>query len=574
MTNQDIINEIRGKIDIVDLVGEYLPLEKKGKNFFGICPFHNDVNPSLSVSREKQIYKCFSCGASGNVFNFVMDYEHLDFRTVLNILGEKAGVSTGDLVVKTRETKYDKFYEIYDFVNKYFQNNLNTPFGQKAREYLAQRQIGEEEIKKFSIGLALSDSKALYKILKEKEYNLVELENLGLITDKNDMFINRIMFPIEDQFGRVVAYSGRIYDKSDSNKYVNTKETIIFKKGECLYNYQGAKEQARKSKFVILTEGFLDVIRLSTIGYDNAVALMGTALTKEQINLLKKTSQNIYLFLDGDEAGINASLSIGEELQKEKLNVKVIPLTNDYDPDTYIIERGKDSFLNLLEEALPFYEFKIQAMKKNINFDNDLELSKYIDSVLKEISLVDDEIRREIMLKKFAKDVELSYNTLEKRLGEYLKTKPVKVKKEAEKPKKNRLSKYDKAAYALIYAMLNSEMAIKKYRKASIQMPSKVLKGLADEIVYYYNKFSEINMADFYSYLYDKNDLLELYEEIIREEYEFVIDESVIEDFIEVIAEYIKRQEIERLKKLIEEEADPIEKAKITDKIRKLRIGE
>lgn len=575
MVGQDVINEIRSKVDIVDFVGEYIPLVQKGKNFFGVCPFHNDTNPSLSVSREKQIYKCFSCGASGNVYTFLMDYDHVDFRTALSILGRKVGVETGDLAVSVRANKHDKYYKIYDFAVKYYQNNLNTNEGEKAREYLLKRGIDKETIKEFSIGLALKEKDALFKILEQKEHNMVELENIGLVTENYDMYINRIMFPLADPEGNTVGFSGRIYDSSDANKYVNTKETVIFKKGQCLYNYHNAKEHARRANSIILVEGFMDVIKLFTIGFRNVVALMGTAMTSDQVSLIKKLSSNVYLALDGDNAGQNATLTIANELEKHNLKIKVLQFKEDEDPDTYITENGKESFQSLFESALDFYDFKMNAMKKNVNFDNDISLAAYVDKVLKETSIIEDEIRIEIILKKLAKESNLSYNTLEKRLQECKSKQKPKTVVEIKVPKeKTTLDKYDKAAYGLIYAMLNNHLAIKKYKKANVQMTSRVLKGLADEICYYHNKFGNINEADFYTYLQDHDDLLAMYDSIIAENFDFEITEDLVDDLIVVIDEFIKRQEVKRLKKMIEEEQDPLKKAKISDKIRKLRIGE
>ena len=229
--NIDLINQIRSKVDIVDIISEYIPLTQRGKNFFGVCPFHDDTNPSMSVSREKQIYKCFSCGASGNVFNFLMDYEHISFREALVLLSEKTGINIGNIKVKKENNKYEEYYKIYDLALKYFQNNINTNYGKEAREYLKNRNIDEDIIKEFSIGLALSSRDSLYQLLTKKKYNNQVLNSLGLTINNYDNFIDRIIFPLWDVSGKVVGFSGRIYSVNNKqNKYVNTKETPIFKK--------------------------------------------------------------------------------------------------------------------------------------------------------------------------------------------------------------------------------------------------------------------------------------------------------------------------------------------------------
>ena len=581
MNNQDLVNEIRQKIDIVDLISEYIPLVQKGKNYFGVCPFHNDTNPSMSVSREKQIYKCFSCGASGNAFNFIMDYDHIEFKEAIKVLGEKAGIEVKGLTVAPKITKYDRFYEMYDLANKYYQNNINSKEGQRAKQYLEQRHIDDELVKEFGIGLALDNHYALTTILSNKDYSIKELEQIGLASNNHDTYINRIMFPLHDISGRVVGFSGRIYDDSNLNKYLNTKETIIFKKGECLYNYHIAREYARKLKYVIIVEGFMDAIRLSQIGYKNVVALMGTAMTSEQMQLVKKLSTNVYLSLDGDGPGQNATLNIGEELTKLGLNVKVIAMPSDkkeHDPDEFIIKYGKERYISLLESALNYSDFKINYLKQGVNFNSDLELSKYINSVIKEVSLMKDEIRREIILKKLAIETNLSYNTMEKRLNEYLEFQKVVAKEETPKvvatQEKTRPNKYEKAAYALIYGMVNDPWVIRKFEKEDVRLFTKELRYLASEICYYYRKYGTINMADFYTYLTDKEELLVVYNFIINLDYEDEISVKAIEDYITVIKEYNVRQEIKRLSDLVKKENDPIEKAKIAERIRLLRIGE
>lgn len=574
MNNQALYNDIRNKVDIVDLISSYVPLVQKGKNYVGICPFHNDNHPSMSVSRDKQIYKCFACGAGGNAFNFIMDYEHVDFYEALRIISDKTGVSIDGIHVKKTSTKYDKLYEMYDLANKLYQNNINTKEGKRAKEYLLNRGLNEEVIKTFEIGLSTNNDDDLYKLLTKKGYDTLTLEKIGLTSGVGDIFRKRIMFPLYDVNGRCVAFSGRIYTESHKNKYVNTKETPIFIKGNCLYNYHRAKEEARNKGSIIIMEGFMDVIRAYTIGYKNVVALMGTALTTEQTNLIKKLSWNVYLCLDGDEAGRNANIKNGEILEKFGINVKVIPLSDDDDPDTYILKNGKKAFDDLYSSAVSFTDYKLHALKLGVNFDSDIELTNYVNNVLKEVSKVKDELRCEIILKKLAKETNLSYNTLEKRLEEY-KLKQNKEQEVIVKPravKKN--TKIEKATYGFIYAMLTSSKAINKYEENNLVLMDDISRYLASEIAYYYKKFGHISLADFYTYLQDKLDLLELYNKIIMIEDADLIDDKVIDDYILVIKSYSKSQEIKRLEKLMRETLDDIEKSKIFEQIRLLKLKE
>ena len=574
MNNQNIFNEIREKIDIVDLIGEYVPLVQKGRNFFGVCPFHNDTNPSMSVSREKQIYKCFSCGASGNIFTFVRDYEHMDMKDVLELLAAKVGITISNNSVSRKTTKYDKLYEIYELANKFYQNNINTKDGQKAKEYLKNRGITEDIIKEFEIGLSLDNMDSLTKVLTKKGYDLYTLDKIGLSSNNHDLFINRIMVPIHDINGKTVAFSGRVYNKQSDHKYVNTKETEIFKKGHLLFNYYRCKEEARRNKYVIIMEGYMDVFRAFSIGAKNVVAIMGTALTEEQTNLIKKLSNNVYLCLDGDAPGQKATLSVGEQLEKVGINLKVIRLTNDEDPDTYILKYGKDKFYDLIDKAISFSDFKLESLKKGVNFNSDLELSHYIDSVIRETSLINDEIRREIILKKLALETNLSYNTLEKRLSGYLDKKRPRDIIIEEKKVNNKLSMYDKAVYGMIYAIIINKKYLKLFQEESLYFINQKPRYLLTEIEYYYKKYGNIEIADFYTYLIDKKELLDLYNNIISYMDNNNITDEAVNDFIKVIKSYNVKQEIKRLNELMEKETDDLEKSKIANQIRLLRIGE
>ena len=460
-----LTNQIRNRVDIVDIIGERIPLTAKGKNFFGVCPFHDDTNPSMSVSREKQIYTCFSCHATGNVFTFLMNYEHMEFKDVLKYLGDRVGIDTGSIKITKKNTKYDKLYKAYNLSLKYYQNNLNSSFGKLAKDYLLKRKIDEKIIKEFEIGLSLDKRDDLTKLLQAKEYDLVTLNRIGLSSDDHDVYSNRIMFPLYDTNGRVVGFSGRIYKDKDQSKYVNTKETDIFKKGELLYHYHIAREECRKSSSVIVMEGFMDVIRASTIGIKNTVALMGTALTNEQINLLKRLSNNIILCLDGDDPGQNATLKIGNILLEQGIETKVIKLPNPDDPDTYILNNGKERFIGLIDSAINFSDYKFQRLKENVDFRSDEETANYINEVLKETAKIEDPIRVEVVLKRLAKEFNIGYNTLEMRINSYIKEKPKKEKEFIPQKKTTRKDKYTKAYEQIIYFMLNNDWVITQVEK-------------------------------------------------------------------------------------------------------------
>ena len=570
--NNDIANTIRSKVDIVDIIGERIPLVAKGKNFFGVCPFHDDTNPSMSVSREKQIYTCFSCHATGNVFTFLMNYEHMDFKEVLKYLGDRVGINTGNIKITNKTNKYTKLYEAYNLSVKYFQNNLNSSYGTKAKEYLIDRKIDENAIKEFEIGLSLDTKDDLTRLLQKKDYDLVTLNRIGLSSDNHDIYNDRIMFPLYDINGRCVAFSGRIYKDVDQNKYLNTKETEIFKKGELLYHYHIAKEECRIKKSVIIMEGFMDVIRASTVGVKNTVALMGTALTKEQINLIKRLSNNIILCLDGDDPGQHATLSIGEALLENNIEAKVIVLPNPEDPDSYILKNGKDSFISLIENAVNFTDYKLRRLKDNVNFTSTEETSKYINSVIEETSKINDEIEREVILKRLAKEFDIGYNTLEMRLNRLLQKKPKKEQVIIPKRIVEKKDKYRKAFEQLFYFMLNNDWVITRVENERLIFPEEVMRSTCSEIIYYYKKYGSINEADFYTYIQDKEKIQNFLNSVLAGNYNEKTTEEELVEYFEVIKEYSKNQEIKRLTNLMKKEIDPLEQAKITEKIRKLRL--
>lgn len=572
--NNDLANQIRSKVDIVDIIGERIPLVARGKNFFGVCPFHDDSNPSMSVSREKQIYTCFSCHATGNVFTFLMNYEHIEFREALKELGERVGIDTGSIKVNKKTTKYDRLYEAYSLSVKYYHNNINSSVGKLAKEYLLKRGIDDKTIKEFEIGLSLDKKDDLTKLLMSKSYELVSLNRLGLSSDDHDIYQDRIMFPLYDTLGKVVGFSGRIYKNNGQNKYVNTKETEIFKKGEMLYHYHIAREECREKKSVIVMEGFMDVIRASTIDVKNTVALMGTALTKEQISLIKRLSNNVILCLDGDDPGQHATLNIGNMLFEQGIEVRVIKLPNPEDPDSYILKNGKERFLGLIENAENFSDYKIEQLKQNVNFQSDEEKSNYINKVIEETSKLDDPIRREVVLKRLAKEFDIGYNTLEMRINSLLENKPEKQKIVIQQKKNSKKDKYTKAYEQIIYFMLNKDWVITQVENERIIFPTEVMRKTSSEIIYYYKKYGNINVADFYTYVQDHEQILEFLNNVLAEEYLDSTTKDELQLYFKVVKDYIQKQEINRLTNVMKKEGDPIEQAKIAEMIRKLRLGD
>lgn len=571
MNDNDLIKEVRSASNIVDVISSYLPLVKKGKNYFGVCPFHDDNNPSMSVSEDKQIYKCFSCGASGNVFNFVMDYEKIDFKSALYLLAKRSGINVSNNLVKTNN-KNDKFYEIYNIAEKYYQNNLNTSLGLEAKSYLHNRGIDDELIKHFKIGLSLKEQDGLVNLLVKKNYSIKDISLIGLSNMDKDLYINRIMFPLFNTNGDTIGFSGRIYNTKSDSKYINTRETLIFKKGENLYNYHLAKDEARKEKSLIVVEGFMDVIRLYSIGVKNVVALMGTSLTKEQTTLIKRTSTNIILMLDGDNPGKKAIVNVGHILEEENLRVNVVALPEELDPDEYILKYGKERFINLLNNPIEYSEFKINYLKEGKDLTKIDEQSSYVNEVLQELSNIDDDIKKELILKKLEKEFNLDIEFLRNKLQNMQKSGKIETLKKPDDVKLIKLDKYQKATYAILNEMLNNYNAIKTYEKRLNYLPYETARYLANEIIYYSKHEKDFVLADFITQVSDKEELALYLKEVLKYDNE-VVSMANFDDYLKVIEEYKKNQEIKRLKELMKKEVNQEKKALIADKIRLVKMG-
>lgn len=567
------ILSIQRKANIVDIIKDYVPLTQKGKNYFGVCPFHDDHSPSMSVSEEKQMYKCFVCGNAGNVFNFIMEFENVSFPMAVKIVADKIGVSI-DIKNNTKKitNTYSKLYDIYDVAYKFYQNNLNTTYGKEAKKYLNDRQIDDSMIKTFNIGLSLSESE-LYNVLKSKCFSDKEIIDSAVAVERGnniyDLYKNRIMFPLYDLEGKVVGFSGRIYFKSEESKYINTKETDIFKKGELLYNYHIAKREARKEKTIIIVEGFMDVIRLSSIGITNVVATMGTAVTKYQASLIKKLALNIIVMFDGDDAGGKATDAFLEHFDDET-NIKIVRLEDNLDPDEYILTKGKDKMLYHLSHPMSAYDYKLSNYKKNIDFSNSKDVSNYVNIMIKEIEKIDDEIIRSLEIKKLSDQTGVDIDIIKSKINTN-NNKEINI----DKFKKDdiKTSKYEKASKFILYKMLNDNSAILNYYNNLSYLPFENDKKLANEIVMFYKKYNSFNLNDFIVYLNDKKDLINLAVDIDGLDLKEKIDND-IDDCFKTIKEYLYNNQIKKLTNELKTETNEIKRKEIAQKIVELKMKE
>ena len=566
----NVINEIRNSVDIVDVISGYLPLTARGKNYFGVCPFHDDHSPSMSVSKEKQIYTCFSCGATGNVIKFIQDYENISFIEAVKKCADIAGIVL-DFETKrdNRYEKYSELYDIYDISYKFYQNNMNSSAASDAKKYLRGRDITDKEIKHFGIGLSLSDSALLTKLLKSKNITDKLLLKSGLIgesengIDLYDLYRNRIMFPIHDANGRLVGYNGRAYHDEVTNKYVNSKETPIFKKRDILYNYHRAKEFARQKKEIILMEGPMDVIRAYTIGIENVVATLGTAFGSSQAMLVRKLSTNVILCFDGDDAGLKATKSAIQELVKVGIEPKIVRLSDNQDPDEYIRKKGKEAFEKNLQNAMNIIEFKEYVLKRDIDTNNAEGLASYTNAMINEIKNIADEVLREISIIKLSNETKLSADFIRDKVGN--------IEKKDFVPKfklnNNKLTKFEKSERNLVYYMLKYPNVIRMYDKKITYMPTDKYRHLAFQISTFFKKYGYISTADLLTELRDDEDSIKVIGELEALELHEDYNEEEIDDYLENIRIYNEQQQIDRYKKEMLKEVDFNKKIELANKV-------
>lgn len=426
---EETIEEIRSKTDIVDLVGEYVQLTKRGRNWFGLCPFHGENTPSFSVSEDKQIFHCFGCGAGGNAITFVMDIENSPFTEAISKLAVRAGI---ELEVSFNESfksgKSNEFQHMLDAhalaANFYSHLLLNTVEGEKALHYLEQRGFSREHIEKYGIGWSLDDREVLTQLLMRKKFDMKEMELAGLCIMKNDgtgyfdRFRGRIMFPLHDDNGNVVAFSGRALSESkEEAKYLNSPETPIFEKSRLLYNFHNARLNVRKSGKVILFEGFMDTIAAERAGIMNSVAVMGTSLSDTHLTKMKRIANQLIICCDGDNAGWDAAKRFAILSTQKGMDAKIALLPGKMDPDEYISSYGGESFAEkVIGNPHSYMSFIMAYYKRSKNLSHENDVLQYIHEVMEELAEKVSPVERDLMIRQLTAETGVSPSALNEQL--------------------------------------------------------------------------------------------------------------------------------------------------------------
>ncbi len=413
--SDDLIDEIRNRNDIVDVISQYVVLKRSGRNFFGLCPFHKEKSPSFSVSPDKQIFHCFGCGMGGNVFHFISKMENVSFREALETLAEKAGVE-----LPTLESDEDnkllqlksKVYEINKCVAEFYHENLYKPNAKPAQEYVKKRKMDNATLKNFMIGYSNNSYNELYNMLKEKGFTQEEILASSLVNKTKegkfiDRFRGRLMFPIQDVRNRVIAFGGRVLDDSKP-KYINSPENIVYSKGRHLFGLNVAKKYESKMKKIIIVEGYMDAISLHQRGMHNVVASLGTAMTDAQGHLLRNNSEQVVIGYDSDGAGQAATMRGLEILQSMGCDIRILQIEGAKDPDEYVVKYGPERFLKQVDNAISLVEYKVKVLKSNLSLEQPNDKIKFLKEIAKVLSKIENDIEKEVYADKIAKEYKVS----------------------------------------------------------------------------------------------------------------------------------------------------------------------
>ena len=416
----ELIEEVRMKNDIVDVISGYVRIQKKGSSYFGLCPFHNEKSPSFSVSPSKQMFYCFGCGAGGNVFTFVMQYENYSFQEAVKLLADRAGVNLPEMEygeeVKKRESQRARLLEVNKEAAKYFYYQLRSERGQAGYQYLRRRELSDETIKKFGLGFANVTSDDLVKYLKSKGYEDKLLTEAGLASfdekyGMHDKFWNRVMFPIQDSNHRVIGFGGRVMGDAKP-KYLNSPETMIFDKSRNLYGLNFARTS--RAGNIILCEGYMDVIAMHQAGFTQAVASLGTAFTAGQANLLRRYAQEVILAYDSDGAGVTAALRAIGILKEVGLTGKVLNLEPYKDPDEFIKNLGREAFEERIRKAENSFFFELRMLQRDFDLNDPESKTRFHREIAKKLCGFSEEVERENYIEAVAEKYHIGFENLRK----------------------------------------------------------------------------------------------------------------------------------------------------------------
>ena len=547
---EQLIEEVRKANDIVDVVGEHVSLKKKGRNYFGLCPFHGENTPSFSVTQEKQIFHCFGCGKGGNVFNFLMELEGFSFYQAVEYLANKSGIMLPESVSSQHTQQNNRVDQeslnAYEFLTMFYHHSLVHANGaEEAKAYLTDRGLTEETMKKFSVGFAPYKSDVTTTLLEKKSFHLHHLAHTGVLSETEDgkvldRFRGRVVFPIRNHLGKTVGFGGRTI-RNEEPKYLNSPESKLFQKGRILYNFDQARSEMKKLNQAILFEGYMDVITADQYGITHGVASLGTALTDHQAQLLKRYVDEVIVCYDGDNAGIEAAFKAAERLKRAGLESRIASIPDGDDPDGYLKANGKEAFeRKILNQSATYMSFVLTYLKRQ--YDPTIEASRmqYIDEAIRYIAALTKPIEREHYAKELANEYNLSVDTImgeveSKRQHVAPDQKPRIVKQNARKKQQRLYPAYYNAERKLIsYMLYDATIAERMKHRLGASFNVDVHKVIVTHLYAYYEAGHPADVSQFIERIEDqeiKNLIIELAMQSLSPE----VTEDEINDYVYMI---------------------------------------
>ena len=560
--SDELIEEIRSSNDIVDTVSQYVQLKRKGRNFFGLCPFHKEKSPSFSVSPDKQIFHCFGCGVGGNVIHFISKIENLDFKDTMEFLADRAGIElpkTENEQFNQRQMLKDKVYKINEETARFYHDNLYKPTAKEAQNYVKERKLNNATLKNFLIGYSGTYNE-LYNHLKSKGFSDNEILASSLVNKNDrgqfiDRFRRRLMIPILDVRGKVIAFGGRVLDNS-LPKYINSPENIVYSKGRNLFGLNVAKKGDLKK--VVIVEGYMDAISLYQRGITNVVASLGTALTEAQGRLLRKYAEQIIISYDSDSAGQAATLRGLEILRNLGCDVRILQMEGAKDPDEYVIKYGTGRFNLLIDNAISLVEFKVKVLKNKFDLDNTNDKIKFLQEIAKVLSEVDSQIELEIYVEKIANEYSISKEAIYSEVNKIKyantakKEEPEKIIRKKQISKKSKVDdSIIKKENVVIYLLLNyPEKVTEKIRSNLFESDFKydINKKIMNKLYELIDNKEKIS-SEVLNYFTDDDEITSHITMLMADDYEIGDVDKCIDD---IINSYNKDRLIDRRNDIIQ----------------------
>lgn len=508
MIDQSIVEDILKRADIVDVISSYINVIKKGRNYVAVCPFHDDKNPSMMISKEKQIFKCFVCGTGGNAITFIQKYENISFENAVKKLAELIGYKDERLNIKSTASKQEEanapLYVTCEELTKFYMMTLLAKEGEEGKKYLTERFIDDDVIKQFRIGFCPNNPLISIKYLQAKNCTLKDIETIGVAGHSNGQYVDknagRVVFPLTDINGKVVGYSARKINNSDEAKYVNSPETPLFQKGNIIYNYANAKKTARLDGYCYLLEGFMDVIALYRAGVKSAVALMGTALTMQQVNLLKRLNVEIRLCLDSDNPGQMATLKAIELFDKANVKYRIVRRSNGpKDADEILDKYGKENLIKWLNILIDKVQFAMNYFSRTNPLNTIDERKRFILDFLPFLKNVNSELELEEYIVNIAKitkfDRKVITNALEKYKKNNTREENANITLDIH-PERKALKRLQLTERMFVYQMLYSKKALEFYKDKDVPLSNEIFSKIASYIMEYYRNHENMTIND------------------------------------------------------------------------------